>query len=367
MRLIHPTHPYTVLLFATLLAPPLAAQIPGGLRPAPRAQAPGNGTTVVIWARHLQTLQARLDSFAVALPAEERALWEGVLLRAAHAPTPAASEVRVTPVLEIGPGGGCEDSPGMNEAASRVAIIVQGGRTADVSGIIVQGGRTATPATGIIVQGGRTATPADGIIVQGGRTATPADGIIAQGGRTPAGQGADAPRRNPAGDGVVAIGPKQDDPGAPRPGGVEAIGPKQDDPAPGPGRVSAVTIGPKQDDPAPPPQSLGRRLADFSLQLSAEERGALDWLLTRAASAPEGRPGTPGGLASTPDPEGRPGRPGTVPAGAMPGGRPGTPGGLPPGVHVSLRQALGIDPLAIGPKQDDPTPPPPAQRWILRF
>ena len=35
--------------------------------------------------------------------------------------------------------------------------------------------------------------------------------------------------------------------------------------------------------------------------------------------------------------------------------------------NVSLRQALGIDPLAIGPKQDDPRPPTPEQRWILRY
>ena len=93
----------------------------------------------------------------------------------------------------------------------------------------------------------------------------------------------------------------------------------------------------------------------------------MDWLLTRAASAPEGRPGTPGGLASTPAPEGQPGRPAGIPGG-VPSGRPGTPGGLPPGTTVSLRQALGIDVLAIGPKQDDPAPPPPSRgSWLLRY
>jgi hypothetical protein len=264
MRLMHLTR--LAALLAPLVLAPLTAQQPGG--PATvrmRAQAPGSGNTVVVEPAHVRSLAARLDSFAVALPAAERALWEGLLVRAAHASTPAASEVRVTPVLEIGPGGGCEDPPGMDDAANRVAIIVQGGRT-------------ASPATGIIVQGGRTQPEA------GARA------------RVNARPGAQAPRPTP---------------------------------------TDAVAIGPKQDDPAPPPQSLGRRLAELSSRLPAEERGALDWLLTRAATAPEGRPGTPGGL--------------------------------PPGTSVALRQALGIDPLAIGPKQDDPAPPPPAQRWILRF
>lgn len=318
--------PVSTLLVATLLAAPLSAQIGGALRPA-AAQRAGQ---VTVQAAHLQSLQGRLDGFAAQLPAEERALWDHLLLRAAHAASPGRGEVRVTPVLEIGPGGGCDD-PAM-EVANRVAIVVQGGRTAGASGIVVQGGRT------------------------------------------PAGvPGADGPRPDP--NATVAIGPKQDDPSRPGGTGAEAIGPKQDDPgAPRPG--STVSIGPKQDDPAPPPQSLGRRLTSFSQGLPTEERAALNWLLTRAATAPEGRPGTPGGrpgtpggLATTPNPEGRQGRPGTVPAGAIPGGRIGTPGGLPPGMtSVSLRQALGIDPLAIGPKQDDPSPPPPSrQLWILRF
>jgi hypothetical protein len=273
MRSIHPSYLSALLLAATLAAAPAAAQ---------------NGTLAVD-ASHLRSLQTRLHGFVAGLPAEERALWQRVLLRAATAPVAApASEVRVTPVLQIGPGGGCEDQPGMDDAAGRVALIVQGGRTAGAaSGIVVQGGRTPSSRGGIVVQGGRTPS------------GTPRD--------------ANAPRPNPAG--TVAIGPKQDDPSRP-------------------GRTGAVAIGPKQDDPAPPPQSLGRRIAAFSAQLPAEERGALEWLLTRAA-APEGRPGTPGGL--------------------------------PPGTTISLRQALGIDPLAIGPKQDDPAPPPPAQRWILRF
>jgi hypothetical protein len=285
MRLTHPTR-LAALLAPLILTVPLAAQIEGGVRVQPRAQAPGNGSTVIIWPRTVQSLQARLDSFAVALPAEERALWNGVLLRATRAPTPPAGEVRVTPVLEIGPGGGCEDPSGVDEAASRVAIIVQGGRTAGASGIVVQGGRT------------------------------PRAGIVVQGGRTPARQGADAPRPNPAGNGVVAIGPKQ-------------------------------------DDPAPPPQSLGRHLAELSSRLPAEERGVLNWLLTRAAATDAALP--PGPC----NPERGCRRADGLPSGAQ---------GLDGFWWPPLPRALGIDPLAIGPKQDDPAPPPPsAQRWILRF
>jgi hypothetical protein len=285
MRLTHPTR-LAALLAPLILSAPLAAQVPGGIRVVPRAQA-SSGGTIAVTPRHLQTLQARLDSFAVALPPAERALWNGVLVRAAHAPAQSAAEVRVTPVLEIGPGGGCEDAPGMHSAVNRVAIIVEGGRTVDASGIIVQGGRT----------------PREGIVVQGG--STPREGIVVQGGRTPPSQ---------AGNGVAAIGPKQ-------------------------------------DDPAPPPQSLARRIADFSQRISPEERGVLNWLLTRAGSAPEGRPGTPGG---------RPGTADGVPAGAQ---------GLDGFWWPPLPRSLGIDPRAIGPKQDDPAPPPPSstQRWILRF
>ncbi|HEX6372333.1 MAG TPA: hypothetical protein VF006_25665 [Longimicrobium sp.] len=294
--------PIPALLLGTLLAAPLCAQIPGGLRTAPRAQAPGNGTTVVVWPRHVQTLQARLDSFATALPAAERALWNDVLLRAAHAPTPATrSDIRVSPVLEIGPGGGCEVGPG-------------GGCEVGPGGGCQPGPDDGPNRVAVILQGGRTAGAGGGIIAPGGGTRT---GIAVQGTR-PGVRPGDAPRPTPTGDGTLEIGPKQDDPGAPRPG-----------------RVGAVAIGPKQDDPAPPPQSLARRIAALAAGSPAEEQAALNWLLTRAASAPEGRPGTPGGL--------------------------------PPGTTVSLRQALGIEPLAIGPKQDDPRPPTPEQRWILRF
>jgi hypothetical protein len=265
MHSLHPSRRYATLLLVTLLASPLAAQIPN-VRAAPRAQAPGNGSTVVVWPRHLQTLQARLDSFAVALPAEERALWNGVLLRAANAPTPSAAEVRITPVLEIGPGGGCEDQPGMAEAANRVSIIVQGGRTAGASGIVVQGGRTATPAAGIVVQGGRTQA-----------AASPA-------------------ARARAGD----------------------------------------------DRPT---ASLGRRLAELSSRLPAEERSVLNWLLTRAAATDVGLP--PGPC----NPER-----GCRPADGLPSGAQGLDGfWWPP-----LPRALGIDPRATTRGRTE-------ERWILRF
>jgi hypothetical protein len=94
--------------------------------------------------------------------------------------------------------------------------------------------------------------------------------------------------------------------------------------------TEVAAIGPKQDDPAPPPPLMDR-LRGFSASLGAEDRATLDWLLTRAAAAP-------------------------VPSPVLGGNTP------------TLAQALGISPLAIGPKQDDPGPPPPPDaRWTLTF
>ncbi|HET6762197.1 MAG TPA: hypothetical protein VFH27_00960, partial [Longimicrobiaceae bacterium] len=91
--------------------------------------------------------------------------------------------------------------------------------------------------------------------------------------------------------------------------------------------TGAVAIGPKQDDPSPPPPLMDR-LRSFSASLGAEDRATLDWLLTRAGAAP-------------------------APSPVLGGNTP------------TLAQALGISPLAIGPKQDDPSPPPPADaRWV---
>ncbi|HEY0155407.1 MAG TPA: hypothetical protein VGB92_25650 [Longimicrobium sp.] len=281
MRISHPRRS-ALLLLATLAALPAAAQ------PAP----------VTVDATHLRSLQGRLNGFAGGLRSEERVLWNRLLVRAASAPTAGGTDVRVLPVLPIGPGGGCDDG-GTRGGSGRVAIIVQGGRT-------------ASPSSGIVVQGGRTAGAASRV---GGRPGTPA-GVI-------------------------------------RP-------------------TDVVSIGPKQEDPArPAPDILARRLTDFAGGLPAEERGALEWLLTRAAAVPEARPATPGGLppgaAVASAPEGRSAA--TVAGVARPIGNPG-PGGLPEGTAASLRQALGLDPLSIGPKQEDPArgpPTPPATRWTLRY
>lgn len=133
-------------------------------------------------------------------------------------------------------------------------------------------------------------------------------GIIVQGGRTASTPDVRGSNRPGGKGGTVEIGPKQDDPRASRAGGL--------------------AIGPKQDDPAPPPPSLQQ----FATTLPPEQRAVLDWMLQRA-SLSRG-----------------------APAGALLANAP------------SLAQALGISPLAIGPKQDDPAPPPPSSgRWVLRF
>lgn len=104
--------------------------------------------TVTVEPAHLQALEVRLNRWAATLPAAERAVWDGILRRASAAPVESAG-FRIAPVLQIGPGGGC-DSAAMPEDAGRVGIIVQGGReAAERAGIIIQGGRE-----GIIVQGG---------------------------------------------------------------------------------------------------------------------------------------------------------------------------------------------------------------------
>ena len=250
-----PTSTRAAVLALALAAAPAAAQQTVTLEPA-----------------HLQSLETRLNAWAAALPGAERALWDDVLRRAASAPV-ATGEIRVAPVLQIGPGGGCE-SPGAREDARRVGIIVQGGReAAERAGIIIQGGLVARPGAGI------------------------AEGV----------------RRS---DRATAGG---------RPGVAAARVPR-------PQNSCIVAIGPKQDDPAAPPQSLGRRLAGLASDLPEEERGALNWLLTRAIAVP--------GTANPNDPR--------------------------PTPAASVRRALGLDPLAIGPKQDDPAPPPPS-RWVLRY
>jgi len=111
------------------------------------------------------------------------------------------------------------------------------------------------------------------------------------------------------------------------PDAAQSIGPKQDDPrAPAAGKILA--IGPKQDDPRSP-GIVRDKLRSFSSSLSLGEAATLDWFMQRAASGP-------------------------------------TIGGIPPEEGPALSRALGINPLAIGPKQDDPSPPPQAFKATLR-
>ena len=76
-------------------------------------------------------------------------------------------------------------------------------------------------------------------------------------------QGGIQPNTNPGG--MIAIGPKQDDPAQPKPGAgsgtsLIAIGPKQDDPvARSPASATggySPAIGPKQDDPVQPGRGI---------------------------------------------------------------------------------------------------------------
>jgi hypothetical protein len=148
-----------------------------------------------------------------------------------------------------------------------------------------------------------------------------------------------APSENPRAVRVQPIVSGPGTPGAATPdrlagiivqGGRESIGPKQDDPGTPPS--NRTTLDPRQDGPTT--AGVARKLQALAAGLPLEERAGIDWLLSRATTG---------------------------------GRRPGTPGGAPPEVRPSLRQALGIDPLAIGPKQDDPRPPAPDARWVLRF
>lgn len=112
------------------------------------------------------------------------------------------------------------------------------------------------------------------------------------------------------------------------PNSALAIGPKQDDPR-NPPPTPERSIGPKQDDPRAP-GIVRDKLRTFASGLSLGEGAALDWLMQRAGSRP-------------------------------------SIGGIPPEEGPSLAQALGINPLAIGPKQDDPSPPPQAFKASLRY
>lgn len=115
-------------------------------------------------------------------------------------------------------------------------------------GLLACGAASAQPAPRAVkplapVSAAPRATPSSAIIVQGGlspdapcnagATGTYSDGV---GSRDPSAR---------AGD--LAIGPKQDDPRAPRPT------PARDAASGVASGRAALAIGPKQDDPAPPP------------------------------------------------------------------------------------------------------------------
>ena len=109
-------------------------------------------------------------------------------------------------------------------------------------------------------------------------------------------------------------------------------------------------------------QSLNDKLDIFSGQLSRDELGAMNLLLRRAANAPADHPGDvnmkASFFASGPAEGNTYGQQGII----IQGGRTanaqvGTPGGRP--ASNTLRASLGgdTDPLAIGPKHEDPAMP----------
>jgi hypothetical protein len=110
-------------------------------------------------------------------------------------------------------------------------------------------------------------------------------------------------------------------------------------------------------------QSLNDKLDIFERSLSRDEMGAMTLLLRRAAGAPADRPGDvnmkASFFASGPAEGNTYGQRGII----IQGGRTanaqvGTPGGRP--ASNTLRASLGgdTDPLAIGPKHEDPMPAP---------
>lgn len=181
--------------------------------------------------------------------------------------------------------------------------------------IIVQGGRTAASPF-IIVQGGTHPSPGGNPTAsQGVQASGPSPAIIVQGGTQP------SPGGNPAGTQPGrGVGPG---------GGCLGMAPRAAGVGGGPAHPgNSAAIGPKPDDPL---VALNAKVHAFAATLSGDEQATFDWLLQRAAT--QGQRG---------------------------------PGGTPAGRAPSLGQALGL--LAIGPKQDDPAPPPPSDLHVmLRF
>jgi len=215
-------------------------------------------TEVTVQAATVQSLDAKLQTFARGLAPAERAAWEAVLRQAAAAPAdnPSAVPVRATFYTGCGCTTGAPD-----------AIIVQGGRTAASPFIIVQGGTHPSPG------GNPTASP-------GARTGGASPAIIVQGG-APAGRGVGP------GGGCLTMAPR---------GGNAALGPKPDDPL----------------------VALNAKVHAFAATLSGDEQATFDWLLQRAATqgqhGPGGIPAGPGHAMATPGQRG----PGGIPTGRAP-------------------------------------------------
>jgi hypothetical protein len=269
----------------------------------------------------IQSLDAKLQSFAQGLASSERAAWDAVLRQAAAAPAENATEVAVKPIFY----GGSRSST--SPVLARDAA----------GGIIVQGGRTNAAGAET-----RPSTLNSAITGRGG--IDPRDG----GDPAAIGPKQEDPARG-GGRGAVSIGPKQEDPARGGGRGAVSIGPKQEDPARGGGR-GAVSIGPKQEDPTrggggDPVMSLDEKVQRFAGTLSGGEQATFDWLLHRAAKQGQrggGPGGKPAGPAASREAEGQRG-PGALPAGAAQtaaGQRNPGPGGLPARAP-SLGQALG--------------------------
>ena len=118
---------------------------------------------------------------------------------------------------------------------------------------------------------------------------------------------------------------------------------RSQDPRPGGRVLSGAVIVVKGSDI----DTLARKLQEFARRLTPQEKATMDWLFQRAANAPKDNPDN-------------------IAVQQKLFSRPGTPGGLPP--SVALFQALQCNGMTqVGPKQDDPKPPPPDTRFRLRF
>jgi hypothetical protein len=342
-----------ILAAAALLATAVAA-------PAQRA--------VTVKANTIQSLDAKLQSFAQGLAPSERAAWDTVLRQAASAPADNGTGIAVKPTFYGGSGSGAGAIVSRDAAGG---IIVQGGRTnasgsdtrpsAFNSATVGRGGIDPRGGGDPAAIGPKQEDPARG----GGRGAVsigPKQEDPARGGGTGAvsiGPKQEDPARGGGGRGAVSIGPKQEDPTRGGGTGAVSIGPKQEDPTRGGGR-GAVSIGPKQEDPtrgggrgatsSDPLASLGEKMERFAGSLSGGEQATFDWLLQRASKGrrggggtmPVGPGGKPAGPAASREAETQRG-PGGLPAGAAQtaaGQRNPGPGGMP-GRAPSLGQALG--------------------------